>query len=53
MGPLGVESGSQQAAAPVFEQQDPEQFFLILRPNQPIIDKAVQQVLGHPGQGGL
>lgn len=53
MGHLGVESGSGQAGAPVFEQQDPEQLVSVLRPDLILIDKPIQQLVGHSSQGGL
>lgn len=53
MGPVGVESRAWQAGAPVFEQQDPEQIFSVLRLDLPLEDKPVQQLAGHPGQGFL
>lgn len=48
-----MELGSEQAGAPVFEQQDPEQLIPVLRPDLILVDKPIQQLVGHSGQGGL
>lgn len=49
-GPLGY---GVLVLAPAFEQQDPEQLLSVLRPDLLLVDKPVQQLAGHPGQGGL
>lgn len=42
-----MESRSWQAGAPVLEQQDPEQEVSVLRPNLLLVDKLIQQLVGH------
>ena len=48
---MGVGSRAQQARAPVFQQQDPEQIFLVIWLDLPLKDKPVQQLVGHFSQG--
>ena len=50
---MGVDPRSGQAGAPVFEQQDPKQLLSVLRPDLLLVDKPVQQLVGHSSQGGL
>lgn len=49
---MGVGSRAQQARAPVFQQQDPEQIFLVIWLDLPLEDKPVQQLVkSHFSQG--
>ena len=53
VGLLAVEPRSWQTGAPVLEQQGPEQCLSVVRPDQILVDKPVQQLVGHPRQGSL
>ena len=53
MGLLAAEPRSWQTGAPVLEQQGPEQCLSVVRPDQILVDKPVQQLVGHPHQGSL
>lgn len=48
---MGMGSRAQQAGAPVFQQQDPEQIVSVVWLDLPLEDKPVQQLFGHLGQG--
>ena len=51
VGSVGMGSRAQQAGAPVFQQQDPEQIVSVVWLDLPLEDKPVQQLVGHLGQG--
>lgn len=53
VGRWAAESASWRAGAPVLEQQDPEQLVSGLRPDLLLVDKPIQQLVGHSCQGGL